>query len=117
MYQKPPEPCREPFTPCWCESRPNNPHCADALPIDNMLFTIIIASIIILYVAYIFNNRNKKLTEIEIEKEIQCKLFWIRFEDRYLFNANAYFKKYFKKDGTLKKTYKEIFTKQISKTD
>lgn len=21
--------CRVPFTPCWCERRPNNPHCQD----------------------------------------------------------------------------------------
>lgn len=33
---RPPKPCREPFTECWCETRPNNPHCDKyGVPIDD----------------------------------------------------------------------------------
>jgi len=49
--KQPPEPCREPFTPCWCESRPNNPNCKDVdnVPIDNGLYLLIIAAIILIF--------------------------------------------------------------------
>lgn len=34
-------PC-PPFSPCWCETRPNHPRCQEtpALPISNMFFEI-----------------------------------------------------------------------------
>jgi len=46
---KPPKPCQEPFSPCWCETRPNNPHCADALPIDSYECGLIITAGILIY--------------------------------------------------------------------
>jgi len=47
--KKPPNPCQEPFTACWCESRPNNTHCADAVPIDNNYLSITIVALILIY--------------------------------------------------------------------
>ena len=64
MTQHPPPPdspdCREPFTPCWCESRPNNPHCKDvnSVPIDNLLLLILIAFILA------FNYKSRKVKNI-----------------------------------------------------
>lgn len=39
----PSEPCpdNQPFTKCWCETRPNNPHCK-SVPLDNTLFVILL---------------------------------------------------------------------------
>jgi len=46
----PPEPCKKPFSPCWCETRPNNPHCDVAsVPIDSALFAIIATAGILMY--------------------------------------------------------------------
>jgi len=67
MYQKPQEPCREPFTPCWCESRPNNPHCTDALPIDNPILITASIILIIIYTFYIMKPK-VKITVSEIDK-------------------------------------------------
>jgi len=51
MKPQPPEPCREPFSPCWCSvaGRENNPHCKTAVPIEsNVLTTILIIAGILL---------------------------------------------------------------------
>lgn len=70
---KPPPPftgnCQEPFTPCWCESRPNNPHCKDvvSVPITNYPLSII-AVISILIVIYNRMKPKVKITVSEIEK-------------------------------------------------
>ena len=55
MGNNPPEPCT-PFTPCWCETRPNHPQCKQTVPIDNNYFTIF-SIVVILFV--VFNKLNK----------------------------------------------------------
>ena len=45
---QPPKPC-VPFTPCWCEIHPNNPHCGLNVPINNIGLTITIIIGIIFY--------------------------------------------------------------------
>jgi hypothetical protein len=46
--------CNTPFTKCWCETRPKNPHCKDSdvieLPIDSLFLSITIVIAIILIV-------------------------------------------------------------------
>lgn len=44
---KPPKPCPV-FSPCWCEvaGRENNPHCADAVPIEQFVNVFFIIAVI-----------------------------------------------------------------------
>jgi hypothetical protein len=58
---QPPEPC-VPFTPCWCEIHPNNPHCTSNVPINNKGFIITIIFLIIIYLITknIFKNISKE---------------------------------------------------------
>lgn len=48
---KPVDDCKIPFTDCWCELRPNNPHCDDedtpAASIDNYLLLLALVGILI----------------------------------------------------------------------
>lgn len=42
--------CQKPFSPCWCESRPNNPHCKDVISVSidsSILVGLLISTIII----------------------------------------------------------------------
>lgn len=43
--------CQRPFSPCWCETRPNNPHCNSivSLPIESDLFSCLIIVAILIY--------------------------------------------------------------------
>lgn len=41
---RPPQPCT-PFTPCWCETRPNNPNCKPSLPIDDGISVLFVLAI------------------------------------------------------------------------
>lgn len=48
----PPAPnCNQPFTPCWCASRPNHPKCKDVetVPIHDYYFDITIFGLIIIF--------------------------------------------------------------------
>jgi hypothetical protein len=44
--------CRVPFSPCWCERRPNHPHCQDQVVNANIesdfFLAFILAGILIL---------------------------------------------------------------------
>lgn len=50
--------CLRPFSSCWCESRPNNPHCNNQqeLSIDNNLY---IGLILISIFIYLLIRKNK----------------------------------------------------------
>ena len=51
-------PC-PPFSPCWCEENPNNPRCAEALPISVDALSITV-SILIIFIAFkVFKKLNK----------------------------------------------------------
>lgn len=66
---KPPEPCQKPFTPCWCETRPNNPHCdVTSVPIDNVWFAIALTTAILIYLL-----KTKKQRDIMKTKTKECK--------------------------------------------
>lgn len=56
---KPPEPCQKPFSPCWCETRPNNPHCTQSLSIKNDFLAVLIVVGILIYMRVIFNKKLK----------------------------------------------------------
>ena len=105
--------CQTPFTKCWCEAVPgrmNNPHCQSLMPsvsIQSDGLTVLSVLIILYYVWLVFYKNPKPLTEYEIQENLKWKLFWISLSDRWIFNKNAFYKEYFKKDGTLKNIYKE----------
>lgn len=46
--KNPPEPCI-PFSECWCETRPNNPHCAQSVPIDTYIPFVLILTVVVAY--------------------------------------------------------------------
>lgn len=50
--------CQRPFSPCWCETRQNNPHCktAPSVPIQSDLFTLILVVAIFIYSFIIFRK-------------------------------------------------------------
>ena len=50
MRQKPPKPCNKPFSPCWCEERPNPPKCKDAVPIDGCGFASLALCVIFIFI-------------------------------------------------------------------
>lgn len=43
---RPPQPC-PPFTPCWCETRPNNPNCKPSLSIDYGISVLFVLAIFV----------------------------------------------------------------------
>jgi hypothetical protein len=54
FYGKPSEDeCDIPFTPCWCETRPNNPKCKeiDAVPLESGYFSLLILVMIYLVIS------------------------------------------------------------------
>lgn len=107
QFIKPPEPCQEPFTPCWCETRPNNPHCdVVSVPIQSDFLTFVIVAGIFIYMLYIFNLKPRELTAEEIEKNEIWRLFWISCQTKWIFRQDEFYKEYFKKDGSLKDKYK-----------
>jgi hypothetical protein len=42
----PPQPC-PPRSECWCELHPNNPSCANAVPIDDYISILLILGLLI----------------------------------------------------------------------
>lgn len=50
----PPEPCQQPFSPCWCEQRPNHPQCR-SLDLDGFLFPLVF----VLLTLYLFWRKIK----------------------------------------------------------
>lgn len=59
---QPPEPCL-PFTPCWCELNPNNPHCKPSVPLKNNSLTLIIIFGIVFYI--LLYKKLKTSTDID----------------------------------------------------
>jgi hypothetical protein len=48
----PPEPCLEPFTPCWCETRPNHPECEGITPdlvIDDGVLAMLFVAVVLMF--------------------------------------------------------------------
>lgn len=45
--------CQRPFSPCWCETRPKNPHCKNvpSVPIESDFFSILILFLIVVFLA------------------------------------------------------------------
>lgn len=62
MTQPPPPDspnCREPFTPCWCESRPNHPKCKDVEPVPINSGMIIILIILAIIIGFKYKSKSK----------------------------------------------------------
>ena len=59
-HPPPPDNCKESFTPCWCASRPNYPHCKDvnSVPINSGMIIILVVLAIIIGFKYKLINTN-----------------------------------------------------------
>jgi len=112
MNPPPPFNC-EVFSPCWCSvaGRENNPHCKTGLSIQSDLFAFLLVAGMLSYMLFLFYRKPRPLTEVEIEDNLKWKLFWISLKDRWIFRPNAFYKEYFKKNGSLKNKYKKLLTK------
>ena len=59
MINNPPQPC-PPFSPCWCETRPNHPHCDGVIPSVNIESDILFV-LGIITIALFYKYKNKSL--------------------------------------------------------